>query len=286
MIESKFLILIDPDEFRRDGTRKNLGVPAEVYVQDTRKLIEKIANTQTGGVVLHSLSLWKSIVRISPFEDSPFSTDSCGIGGGATTSEPELKDFLWNKNRHLFNFMLGANLPVSCTVRFTTNRYLSGGGCHTKFSFKTVADYTPTPEEVLLHELVHALRYKSKTLSANAPLHKGTNLENFHGEEEFIAVVVQNIFQSEVKGNIRASHSSFRHLDASLQDSFEFYRISQKCFGAMQNFVTSNPHFTGRLSKLKVPFNPVAAFFQDQNKCRELSRSISARIRDDWSAIL
>jgi hypothetical protein len=61
-----------------------------------------------------------------------------------------------------------------------------------------------TPEEVLLHELVHSLRHASGVLD-NGPLRY-----DFQTFEEFAAITVQNMFASELRRSRRADHSPTR----------------------------------------------------------------------------
>jgi hypothetical protein len=62
-------------------------------------------------------------------------------------------------------------------------------------------------------------------------------------------------------------------LEATLQDSFEYFRISKNAFRAVETFVQLNPFFTERLRKTGVKFNPLEAFHQNQMKCRQMSES-------------
>jgi hypothetical protein len=282
MFEFQFLITIDADEFTIHGKRKNLGFSAETYIAETREVLKTIAATKTGWIVLDTIRRWNKYVRISPFEDSPFSTDACGIGGGGLTVKGEDRDLLYNRARANYTLMmLGTNLPIGAVIRFTRSRYLPGGGCHTKHSDKQVSDYTPTADEVLLHELVHAVRFTSGTMNLASDTFPDSNrMRLYDAEEEFYAILVQNIYQSELNGNLRASHQGFRTLEQELQDSFGFYKVSRRAFQVVDNFCRSNPHFTRRLCKLKVPFNPIAAYYHDKKRCQENSRSLDAGIRD------
>jgi hypothetical protein len=156
--------------------------------------------------------------------------------------------------------------------------YAAGGNCYKKHSNRQISSYTPSVEEVLFHELIHAVRFVSNTLKLDYASTKGLTL--YENKEEFIAVVVTNIYQSEVKGNLRAGHRRFLNLDDQLKDSFEFYKASSLTYTYMEYFCKTNPHFTKRLCRLKVPFNPVHAFYHDKKKCQDFANSKEALARD------
>ena len=80
--------------------------------------------------------------------------------------------------------------------------------------------YGSLPDEVLLHEMVHALRHmQGKT---NQIPTEG-NLRGYDNEEEFLAIVVANVYMSaNGKSQLRADHSGFKALDSSLSTSAGF----------------------------------------------------------------
>lgn len=153
---------------------------------------------------------------------------------------------------------------------------MTGGNCWINHTQKH--DYAPTPESVLLHELVHAFRHVSKKFDMMSKTHGG--LSRYNAREEFNAVLVENIFQSELKGNIRQSHQGFHNLEKELEGSFEFFKVSTKAFDLIDKFCRENPGFTKALSRVKVPFNPIAAYYQKPGKARAMSMSEPAVRRD------
>ena len=140
------------------------------------------------------------------------------------------------------------------------------------------SDFQPTPASVLLHELVHAFRHVSKKFDMVTQTHGG--LKNFDSREEFNAVLVQNIYQSELKSNIRRDHHGFNTLEKDLDGSFNFFKVSTKAFEMVDKFCKENKGLTRALSCLKVGFNPLAAYYRDGRKAKALSASETAVRRD------
>lgn len=280
-IEQQFLIMIDPD-FLLDDKNPNRITTPEAYVNDVRSVILKINRSKVGNALLRSIRWHGKGVRISPTSDLTHSVEIPG----------ELKDFTWNKNLRAVSNMPGiqflANLtgiqllPIRAVVKFIPQFCAAGPACVK--DFMTHNDFRPTPESVLFHELVHALRDVSGKARGHLPrLGSGFNRGGAEGEE-FIAVLVTNIFESEVGGQLRTSYPAFRSLDSSLEGSFEYFRISKKAFSVIDTFCRENRGFTLALAKIDVRFNPIAAYYKDPEKAKAMSNSDIAARRD--SALL
>ena len=82
------------------------------------------------------------------------------------------------------------------------------------------------PHEVLVHELVHALRRVSGHLHPHKVINK---LQPYTTTEEFLAILVTNIFISDVtnhhKTSLRADHQGHATLDPELTDWFRFFSL-------------------------------------------------------------
>lgn len=103
-----------------------------------------------------------------------------------------------------------------------------------------------TPMEVLFHELVHALRFAAKTLQKRATA----------AQEEEIAILVTNIFSSEMNRPLRWRHSGFNKLPNS--DPVAFYGNH---FPLIKMFVKEHPTVSEELSDIWTKFNPVREFY-------------------------
>lgn len=96
-------------------------------------------------------------------------------------------------------------------------------------------------DEVLLHELVHALRsMRGQLLCAATPqpqisASKGTTVQ-YDTFEEFVAILVTNIYRSENKRpNLRLDHQGFRPLPTELTTSNGFRGMFAKQISKMVN---------------------------------------------------
>jgi hypothetical protein len=103
-----------------------------------------------------------------------------------------------------------------------------------------------SPMEVLFHELVHALRFASKTLQKRAT----------SGQEEEIAIVVTNILSSETNRSLRWNHNGFDKLPSS--DPVAFYG---KNLALIKMFVKEHPKVSMDLSHIWTKFNPLREYY-------------------------
>ena len=162
-------------------------------------------------------------------------------------------------------------------IEFTPGVFAKGGACH-KF-LNPASQFMPSEDEVLLHELVHGVRIVS--LKLNPDIVTTGGLMMYERDEEFFAVLVENIYQSELKtGHLRSSHTKFMEMDENLQGSLAFFQVSGNAFEKVQKFATENPGLAKALANIEVPFNPLNAFFCHTAKAREMSRKAYAKMRD------
>ncbi len=139
------------------------------------------------------------------------------------------------------------------------------------------------PQELLFHELVHALRDVSGYGNSLAPLSGG--LVGYGDTEEFIAILVTNILMSDPTNKradglgLRRDHGKGK-LHPWLSDSLDFYRSSRDTFKLIDEFCSENDWFAEKLSEIKTTFNPLTVYYNDQDKARETSRSVVALVRD------
>lgn len=102
------------------------------------------------------------------------------------------------------------------------------------------------PAEMLLHELVHALREMSGRENT-LPMGRG-----FDTREEFFAILVTNIYSSE-RGRFRPLRAD--HGRGNLVDP-QVWRDDAEIQTLILNFSYSNPSLTHRLARVQTAFNP------------------------------
>jgi hypothetical protein len=163
---------------------------------------------------------------------------------------------------------------------FSPDDYSDSGECG-KRAIARGANGARLPNEVLFHELVHAMRLVS--LHGFGPKVSG-GLYKYDDFEEFCAVLATNIYISDrtnhVKSSLRRDHRTGRVLEPELSGSFTFFQSGGNTFHWVQRFCTENVGFTKALAGVKADFNPIAAYYTDPAKARDMSLIPLARQRD------
>src|SRR5262252_991229 len=126
----------------------------------------------------------------------------------------------------------------------------------------------------VIHELVHSLRRISGKMHRFSLWGTGT-LSSQGNNEEFIAIMVTNIFISDVtntyKTGLRDDWLSHSPLDPALAESYRFFALGTKAFNLIATFCDDNPGFTQMLSKVRAHFNPIAAYYKNRRKAFEIA---------------
>lgn len=125
-------------------------------------------------------------------------------------------------------------------VSFSPTTWSPGGGCSHAWSAGASA------LEVLFHELVHALRFSTKTLQKRAT----------SGQEEEIAILVTNIFSSEGNRALRWRHQGFDKLPDN--DPVKWYG---KHLPLIKMFVKEHPKVSRDISFIWTKFNPIREYY-------------------------
>lgn len=99
-------------------------------------------------------------------------------------------------------------------ILFSPDMWVDGGSGATAVASWGGTVTGASPDQILLHEMLHALRQMSGHLNQVALTGP---LANYHDQEEFFAVLISNIYMSEQgKTNLRANHSSFSPMRSDL----------------------------------------------------------------------
>jgi hypothetical protein len=267
--ESQFGIWIDPTSLL---DLKAPPISAEAYENGVRRVLIKISASKVGQAVLNTIRVHGRVVRIVP------NLINANVCAPADAVEVDVKQFQLNKAWKIVNLVAGTHFPgLRGRINFTPGMYAKGGACQ-KF-YGPRSEYTPTEDEVLLHELVHGARIASLQLKLGPAAEGG--LMMYDNEEEFFAVLVENIYQSELKsGPLRSSHTGFLEMDKNLQGSLAFFQVSGNAFEKIEKFATQNPGLAKALSKIEVSFNPLNAYFCHTARAREMSKSSYGKMRD------
>ena len=244
MIEKRFNIEIDPElETTTGGATSGKPILKAAYLSGVRNALAWIVESQAGSDLAASLRYHAKTILLVPY-----------TGGDCNAQE-----WWW-----------GASAKDNYSiVRFSPP--MGGSPCGEKIKKKRPASL---PHEVLFHELVHSLRRISGKLRGWGL--QGTGSLSSQGNiEEFIAILVTNIFISDVtnrfKSGLRADWLSHAPLDPKLAQSYRFFSLGTKAYNLIATFCDDNPGFTKMLSKVRAHFNPVAAYYQDKRRAFEMA---------------
>jgi hypothetical protein len=111
------------------------------------------------------------------------------------------------------------------------------------------------PDEILLHEMVHALR-DMQGVSNPVP-----TTMRYKNEEEFLAVVITNVYMSKKKGNklLRPDYLHYGPLPDHLNTSDGFLKDDENK-RLLAFYSTQWQPVFGRLGDVDTPFNPFRPF--------------------------
>jgi len=236
-------IEIDPDWENTPNKGRSRPLNKTLFLIGVRNELARILRSEAGSDLAVSLRYHAKTVLLVPYTDD----------------DGNAQEWWWG-NSPKDNYSV---------VRFTPNGGRSP--CGDELRKKRPASL---PHEVLFHELVHSFRRTSGkmrgwSLSGTATLSGQGNVE------EFIAIMVTNIFISDVtnryKTGLREDWSSHSPLDPALAESYHFFALGTKAFNLIASFCDDNPVFTKMLSKVRAHFNPIAAYYNHRRKAFEIA---------------
>jgi hypothetical protein len=261
-IEARYSIFIDPDTLAAGSAA------AVSYVVSVHNVLVNVERSRVGKTLLRNVASYGNTLRIAPSDEL--------VTSGAHLAEQKDLDI----NKHVIpvlKMISPAKLkPFRGVIRFNPKFCAKGGSCQKKFSERN--SFIPTPESVLVHELLHTNLQLSKRPTGTLP-QLGAGWGNGEGEE-FLAVLVEDIFRSETKTNLRAHHNNWNDLDGEFADSFAFFKVSAKVFELVDRFCRDEPKLTRELSCVRSAFNPIAAFFRNRARAKAMSNSQETAFRD------
>ena len=244
MIERQFGIEIDAEWVTTSGGEANhhtLLNPG-LYTGLVRNELERILKSDAGRHLAASLRYHSKKILLVPY-----------TGGDCNAQE------WWWGSSAKDNYSM---------VRFSPAT--TGSPCSGEIKKRRPASLS---HEVLYHELVHSLRRMSGKLRGWDLM--GTSLADKGNIEEFISVLVTNIFISDVTNNFKTSlrdgWMGHGPLDPALARSYGFFALGTKAYNLIATFCDDNRSFTTMLSKVQAHFNPIAAYYQNPRKAFDIA---------------
>jgi len=245
MIERQFGIEIDAEWLTTSGDGKtDPGAPINkaLFERGVRNELEKILRSVAGRHLAAALRYQSKTILLIPYTG-----DDCNA-----------QEWWWGSSAK-DNYSM---------VRFTPGT--GNSACAKESRKKRPASLS---HEILFHELVHSLRRMSgKMRGWNLA---GTSITNQGNIEEFIAVMVTNIFISDVtntlKTGLRDGWFGNAPLERDLASSYRFFALGTKAFNLISTFCDDNPGFTKMLSDVRANFNPIAAYYKNRQKAFDIA---------------
>lgn len=156
---------------------------------------------------------------------------------------------------------LGTGFGSSSTIFFTPGTWTPGDPLMNKRYRSN--DPGHRPDEILCHELVHAMRH------TQGELDRRPMKDDFDRVDEFHAIMVANIYCSERGRPLRRNH----HGGAAMQhdfatDAFRFYAWYNKL---ISKFVSDLPELARKLNRITCKWNPVREHYDYQDVLRRIA---------------
>lgn len=225
--ETYFLDIKTPSIWSFHVPDANPGKWKQSVIAQLRILLQSAAGT----ALLQSMKRMAQWIEVDPLVEN-----KCNAEGGFPGTR--IVDGRWYQGRLLFN----------------PDVFMSGSACHKRAH----RSFGKEPDQVLFHELIHAHRAASWLLPKHETLIAG--LSGYQDEEEFLAVVLTNIYISETKGKgLRADYYSYDELKGPLSTSIGFFASSQQVLRILTDFRKDQEYLFDELAKVKANFNPLAA---------------------------
>lgn len=162
-------------------------------------------------------------------------------------------------------------LTMGAVVAIEPENLEKGSHCYKEIRKLSAGhDFGSAPDEVLFHELIHAQRGAARI---HDPHRLGSALSRYTDMEEFLAVVITNVYISNKGGGLRAGHNGHELLEKQLAGSVSFYGSSPEVLQIITRFSQDDKFFYGLLSDVKTNFNPFWAHRYKRAEVEKLSFS-------------
>lgn len=244
------------------GPPDSVEMSVDGYETEVMILLSQLRSSFAGWALL--MDIWRThkTMLIIPWNELPYTdtTTNTKEGFNATSQQvyaPKIDDGPGPVN---MDQVRASGRGNNALVRFNPNMWTSAALAYEGF-IASPARFTQAPgvlkDEILLHEMVHGLRQIRHTTD----YHKPVDNPNWTTVEEFMAIVVSNVYRSE-KGRpgLRKDHAGFVALPAAQEDPQVF--LNQPGSGRdsnlsrMREFKSDNPLFFEDLKKSPARFNP------------------------------
>jgi hypothetical protein len=204
----------------------------------TARAFDEIPTHKTGQIILEGIVAEGWAVVVQPYWRDDCNNQTVGRGKMVEGNGP--------------NVVVGFQPDAPCFVDPKTKAFKPGG----------------SPAENLFHELVHAFRLVTEKASdrkgpSSVP---GSSLKypEYDTEEDFFAILITNIFSSEMGRPLRAGHDGLETLPVNLSTDAGFLAVDPYR-RLVKQFCSDHPEVSERLRQVRSAFNPIFAFLAGQD---------------------
>jgi hypothetical protein len=228
------------------------------------RVLDAIQQTRVGQILLKEIDTRPHEVTLIPFRDTQPTNASSSAAGSVVDTGVTVEDSAAARTKRGTPVLVPdySKLGVCKDKPYRVNgKILWGRGTGTD----EIVQFTPrhwggqfprlTAETVLVHELTHALRAKMGVTQ------KRQTCNAYDNQEEFFAILVENLFRSECRKNgqallLRWHHVGFTELPPKLANLAFFFKFHK---AKIRQIEKEMPQFAGALRNLSdLAFNPFA----------------------------
>lgn len=229
-------------------------VNVDQWFKSTEDNLRKVGNVKTGKMLLQAIL------------DSGFSII--------------MQPLLWEEcNAHGAGAQGFTNQAVKGVVKFDATVFEKGSHC---FKTRLAEKYNRggKADEVLFHEMVHALRGGMQLTGAKIVIDRepvSGGLWRYSTGEEFIAVVLTNIYISDEtnKGSsgLRGGHRGKMPLEKYFAHSLCFFASSTQILPQLEKFRSEHTKLFDNIAKVNAPFNPIKMLAENPKAVERITKA-------------
>jgi hypothetical protein len=162
-------------------------------------------------------------------------------------------------DEHGDRYLVATGGGSAATIEFTPDTWIAGSPIDAAKKYRiTMRDGSDpnaghAPDQVLFHELAHAVRAGHGRSRSLVPMS-----EHWENEEEFCAILLTNIYSSETGRTMLQYHaSSERMSDAAARPTLFYDRYAEQVARCVKDI----PALSRRMADIDCPFNPIREHF-------------------------
>lgn len=220
------------------------------YENGVRKALDMIKETRSGQRLLEAI---RNPITIVPMDDPTEDGAYARADDPRKAAEKGTPLKAQNSFGPVTVFAIGGG--SSATIGFSPDTWTPGNH-HYRNKWRKWnmlrGDAGQTADEVLFHELVHAVRM------THGKLNKNPMGDDYDEHDEFCAILLANIYISEKGGKLRSSHRAYHELAIDNKFPSEIYT---RYTSPIEMCCRELPELTRKLAEVDCPFNPVREFY-------------------------